>query len=74
LGAAARVSAFLFAAATRSLTVAGPGGTGLDGRAGFLTLDLVRAANGAVTLAATDGANPGEGADATWAGYGGACC
>jgi hypothetical protein len=46
----------------------GGGRNGRDERAGFLTLGLVRAANGAVTLAAT----PGGGAGGTWAGYGGA--
>jgi hypothetical protein len=44
------------------------GRNGRDARAGFLALGRVRAANGAVTLAAT----PGGGAGGTWAGYGGA--
>jgi hypothetical protein len=47
---------------------AAAGRTGRGGRRGFLALGRVRAANGAVTLAAI----PGGGAGGTWAGYGGA--
>src|SRR5215470_7784539 len=59
------------AALGRGATVArggGGGGTTGLGRAGFLGLGLVRAANGAVILDEIDGVA----AEGTWAGYGGA--
>jgi hypothetical protein len=70
VGAALGTFPVLVAAATRSFTAAGPGGggAGRGERGGFLVFVLVRAANGAATLAAI----PADGAGGIWDGYGGA--